>query len=207
MMSCWFSVFFNSAKAGCVEVGADGNGASKGLGVKTECRVEIFVEIGITSNDKALRLFRGVDEPSGGVVWETKEDSAGRTLKLLFVSDETFVVVGVVLFEEGGAAKNTKVGEAGLLTIAEFKGSDGYSVSRGDILCRTCISDMNGVGVGVMKEGSTKVDCVEKNIGCVVNFTPFCFAEIIHFLMFWSCGFKFHSKVFAFGDEVCRCEC
>ena len=59
----------------------------------------------------------------------------------------------------------------------------------------------------MVKEGSTKAGCVEKNIGCVVNFAPFCFADTIHFLMFWSCSFKFHSKVFAFGDEVCRCEC
>ena len=144
-MSCWFSIFFNSAETGWVEVGADGNGASKGLGVKTECRVEIFVEIGITSNDQALRLFRGVDKPSGRVTREAKEDSTGRTLKLLFVSDETFVVVGIVSFEEGRTAKDTKVGEAGLSTIAEFKRSDGYSVNRGDILGRACIYNMNGV--------------------------------------------------------------
>ena len=54
---------------------------------------------------------------------------------------------------------------------------------------------MNGVGVGVMKEGSTEA-------GDVVNFTPFGFADAIHFMMFRSGGFDFDAKVIKTGDEL-----
>ena len=61
---------------------------------------------------------------------------------------------------------------------------------------------MNGVRVGVMKEGSTKAGGVEQLVCGVVNFTPFGFADAIHFLMFGSGGFDSDAKVIKSGDEL-----
>ena len=47
----------------------------------------------------------------------------------------------------------------------------------------------------VMEEGSAKACCVEEGVGSVVDFSPFGFADAVHFLMFGSSGgFKFDSK-------------
>ena len=40
VMSCWFCVFFDSAKTGWVEVGADGDGTSEGFGVKQRAELK-----------------------------------------------------------------------------------------------------------------------------------------------------------------------
>ena len=40
-----------------------------------------------------------------------------------------------------------------------------------------------------------------------MDFTPFGFADAIHFLMFWGSGFDFDAKISACGDEFGRGEC
>ena len=56
---------------------------------------------------------------------------------------------------------------------------------------------MNGIGVGVMKEGSTETGGVGQSVCSVVNFMPFGFTDTVHVLMFGSGGLDFDAKVIA----------
>jgi len=67
-----------------------------------------------------------------------------------------------------------------------------------NILGRADIDDVNGIGMGMMKEGAAKSCIVKENVGGVVDFTPFGFAYTVHLLMFRSGSFNFKSKQCAF---------
>ncbi len=70
-----------------------------------------------------------------------------------------------------------------------------------NILDRADISDMDSIGMGMMREGAAKFCIVEENVGIVMDFTPFGFAYIIHLLMFRSGGLNLDAKRCAFGNE------
>ncbi len=70
-----------------------------------------------------------------------------------------------------------------------------------NILGRADVDDLDCISMGMMVKGAAKSCIVEENVGGVVDFTPFGFADAIHFLMFGSCGFNFDIKRGTFGNE------
>ena len=113
---------------------------------------------------------------------------------MLFVGNKFVAESWFVTFEKGRTAKDTEVGNAGLALEAVLVGCCWIAILVNNVLGRADIDDLNCIGMGMMEEGAAKSGIVEKNVGGVVDFTPFGFSNTVHLLMFRSGSFNFNSK-------------
>ena len=148
----------------------------------------------VAGYDKVLRLIRRVDQPACGVVRESKEDAARGALKLLFVGNKFVAESWFITFEEGGTVKDSEVCNPGLELEAVLIGRCWIYILVNNVLGWADIDDVNCIGMGMMKECTTKSCIVKENVGGVVDSMPFGFACTDHLLMFRSGSFNFNSK-------------
>ena len=93
------------------------------------------------------------------------------------------------------ASKDMEVGNAGLALEAAVIGSCWVSTTLvSKMFGRDDIEDLNCISMCVMEEGASKSCIVEENLGSVVDFMPFGFADTVHFLMFRGCSINFDSS-------------
>ena len=118
-------------------------------------------------------------------------------MELLLVCDQLVAKGWFVAFEVNWAAEYAEVVEARFSTIAEVEGCSWVSIFVNNILGRARVDNVNGVCMGMVKEGSAKAGSVEQDVGGVVNFSLFSFTDAIHFLVFRGCSFNFNSNVYA----------
>ncbi len=121
----------------------------------------------------------------------------GCMSELLLVGVKLVAKGRIVAFEGNWAATYADVGETWFATVAELKWGCRVSISVSNMFGRASINNMNGICMGMVKEGSAKAGSVEQDVGGVVNFTPFSFTDAIHFLVFRGCSFNFNSNVCA----------
>ena len=115
-------------------------------------------------------------------------------MELLLVGDKLVAEGWFVTFEECRTSEDAEVGETGLALEAVLVGCGWITILVNNVLGRTDVDDVDCISMGVMEEGAAKLSIVEKNVGGVVDFAPFGFADTVHFLMFRSGGFDFDSK-------------
>ncbi len=113
---------------------------------------------------------------------------------MLLIGNDFVVEHRFVAFEEGWATKDTDIGKAGLVLVAELIWSCKDSIDISDILSWTYINSVDSIGMCMIEEGAAKSGIVEKNVGGDVYFAPFGFADAIHFLMFGGSSFRFYAK-------------
>ena len=115
-------------------------------------------------------------------------------MELLLVGYK-FVAEGwFVTFEECWTSEDAEVGEGRLALEAVLIGSCWVAILVNNILGWAGIEDLNSIGMGMMEECTSKSCIVQEYVGSVVDFTPFGFANTIHFLMFRCCSFNFDTK-------------
>ena len=57
----WFRILLSVAKSIRIEMGVDGDGSSERFGIETESWAKVFIKLGISGDNEALRLIRRVD--------------------------------------------------------------------------------------------------------------------------------------------------
>ena len=127
-------------------------------------------------------------------------------LELLLIGVELVAEGRFVALEVDGTSKYAEVGKARFSAIAVLEGCGWVTILVSHILGWTSINNVDSIGICMMEEGTAKSGSVEKDICSVVDLSPLCFTDAIHFLVFWSSSLKFNSKVVAFCDEFCRCK-
>ncbi len=75
---------------------------------------------------------------------------------MLFVGNKFVAESWFITFEEGGTAKDLEVCDAWFALVAVLIGRCWISILVNNILCRADIDDVNGIGMGMMKEGAAK---------------------------------------------------
>ena len=125
----------------------------------------------------------------------------------MLVGDELVAEGGFISFEEGWTAKDAKVGEAGFSLVTVLVWCGWIAILVNDILGRADIYNVDCICMGMMEESAAKSCVVEKDVGGVMDFTPFGFADAVHFLVFRCGSFDFDTERSAFVDEFGRCEC